>query len=51
MPCIRKKADEEGHPQIAKLFRAAAAAEAVHARNHLEAMGVLKPQKKISKRP
>jgi rubrerythrin len=27
-----KKADEEGYPQIAKLFRAAAAAETVHAR-------------------
>ncbi|KUK00360.1 MAG: Rubrerythrin, partial [Methanobacteriaceae archaeon 41_258] len=37
-----KKADEEGYPQIAKLFRAAAAAEAVHARNHLEAMGGIK---------
>ena len=30
-----KKADEEGYPQIAKLFRAAAAAETVHAHNHL----------------
>ena len=34
-----EKADEEGHPQIARLFRAAAEAETVHARNHLEAMG------------
>jgi rubrerythrin len=34
-----KKADEEGHPQIAKLFRAAAAAETVHANNHFKAMG------------
>jgi rubrerythrin len=33
-----KRADEEGHPQIAKLFRAAAAAETVHALNHLRAM-------------
>jgi rubrerythrin len=33
-----KKADAEGHPQIAKLFRAAAAAETVHAHNHLRAM-------------
>jgi rubrerythrin len=33
-----KKADAEGHPQIAKLFRAAAAAETVHANNHLRAM-------------
>ncbi len=30
-----KKADEEGFAQIAKLFRAAAAAETVHAHNHL----------------
>jgi rubrerythrin len=30
-----KKADEEGFPGIAKLFRAAAAAETVHAHNHL----------------
>ena len=29
-----KKADEEGYHQIAKLFRAAAAAETVHAFNH-----------------
>ncbi len=33
------KADKEGHPQIARLFRAAAEAETVHARNHLEVMG------------
>ena len=33
------KAEKEGHPQIARLFRAAAEAETVHARNHLEAMG------------
>jgi len=33
-----KKADEEGYPQIAKLFRAAAAAETVHAHNHLGTM-------------
>ena len=33
-----KKADQEGFPQIAKLFRAAAAAETVHAHNHLRAM-------------
>jgi rubrerythrin len=33
-----KKADAEGHPQVAKLFRAAAAAETVHAHNHLRAM-------------
>ncbi len=34
-----KKADEEGFPQVAKLFRAAAAAETVHANAHLRAMG------------
>ncbi len=33
------KAEKEGHPQIAGLFRAAAEAETVHARNHLEVMG------------
>lgn len=30
-----RKADEEGFPQIAKLFRAVAEAETVHALNHL----------------
>lgn len=34
-----KQADKEGHPQTAKLFRAAAAAETVHAHNHLRAVG------------
>ncbi|MBN2335700.1 rubrerythrin family protein [Candidatus Bathyarchaeota archaeon] len=34
-----KKADEEGYPQVAKLFRAASAAETVHAHNHLRIMG------------
>ena len=33
-----KKADEEGFGQAAKLFRAAAAAETVHAHNHLKVM-------------
>jgi len=32
------KADQEGYPQIARLFRAAAEAETVHARNHFNAM-------------
>ena len=31
-----KKADQEGHKQVAKLFRAAAEAETVHAHNHLK---------------
>lgn len=33
-----KKADEEGYAQVARLFRAAADAETVHARAHLRAM-------------
>ena len=37
-----KKADEDGFPQIARLFRAAAAAETVHAHNHLRALGEIK---------
>ena len=36
------KADAEGHPVIARLFRAAAEAETVHARNHLKAMDGIK---------
>ena len=37
-----KKADEEGLPQVARLFRAAAAAETVHALAHFRAMGGVK---------
>jgi len=37
-----KKADEEGFPQIAKLFRAAAHAETVHALSHLKTLGGIK---------
>jgi predicted CoA-binding protein/rubrerythrin len=37
-----RKADQEGHPQVARLFRAASAAEVVHARNHLEVMAGVK---------
>jgi len=33
------KADQEGYPGVAKLFRAAAAAETVHAHSHLRALG------------
>ncbi len=33
-----ERADAEGHPQVAKMFRAAAAAETVHAHNHLRAL-------------
>ncbi len=34
-----RKADEEGYPQVAKLFRAVAAAEGVHAERHLRLLG------------
>lgn len=37
-----KKADEEGYKQIARLFRAVAAAETIHAHNHLRIMGGIK---------
>ncbi len=37
-----EKAEQEGHKQIAKLFRAAADAETVHARNHLKVMQGIK---------
>lgn len=37
-----KKAEADGYPQVAKLFRAAAEAETVHAHAHLRAMGGIK---------
>ena len=37
-----KKAEEEGFPQVAKLFRAAAEAETVHAHAHFRVMGGVK---------
>jgi len=37
-----KKADDDGFPQIAKLFRAVAAAETVHAHSHFRALGEVK---------
>jgi len=40
-----KKADQEGFTQVAKLFRAAAAAETVHAHNHLRELGGIKSTK------
>ena len=40
-----KKADEEGFKEVAKLFRAAADAETVHAHNHLKVMGGIKSTK------
>jgi rubrerythrin len=39
------KADAEGHKQVARLFRAAAAAETVHAHAHLRALGGIKSNK------
>jgi rubrerythrin len=37
-----KKADKDGYPQAARLFRAAAEAETVHAHAHLKALGGVK---------
>ena len=37
-----KQADKEGFTQVAKLFRAAAEAETIHAHNHLRALGGVK---------
>ena len=37
-----KQADKEGFTQVAKLFRAAAEAETIHAHNHLRALGGIK---------
>ncbi|MCK4550167.1 MAG: rubrerythrin family protein [Candidatus Krumholzibacteria bacterium] len=34
-----KKADADGYPQVAKLFRAAAEAETIHAHAHFKALG------------
>lgn len=40
-----KKADKEGFPQVARIFRAAAEAETVHAHNHLREFGGIKSTK------
>ena len=37
-----KQAEKEGYPQVAKLFKAAAEAETVHAHAHLRALGAVK---------
>ncbi len=37
-----KQADKEGYPQAAKLFRAAAEAETIHAHSHLKALDGIK---------
>ena len=38
-------ADKEGYPQVAKLFRAAAEAETIHAHNHLRTLKGIKSTK------
>lgn len=40
-----KKADEEGFPNVAKLFRAVADAETIHAHNHLKALKMINSTK------
>jgi rubrerythrin len=40
-----EKADDAGNKQIARLFRAAAEAETVHARNHFKVLGDIKSDK------
>lgn len=40
-----EKAEKEGFSQVAKLFRAAATAETVHAHNHLRELGGIKSTK------
>jgi rubrerythrin len=40
-----KEAEKEGYNQVAKLFRAAAEAETVHAHAHLKALGEIKSTK------
>lgn len=37
-----RKAEEEGYPNVARLFRAIAYAELVHAKNHYEALGMIR---------
>jgi len=39
------KAEQEGYPGVAKLFKAAAAAETVHAHSHLRALGAINTTK------
>ncbi len=38
-------ADKEGYPQVARLWRAASAAEGIHARNHMKVLGMLNSTK------
>ncbi len=44
-----EKADKEGKEGIAKLFRAAAEAETVHALNHLETLGIGSTEENIQR--
>ena len=37
-----KRAEQDGYPQVARLFRAAAEAETIHAHTHLRVMGGIK---------
>jgi len=37
-----RKAEEDGYPHVARLFRAAAESETIHAVNHLQALGGIK---------
>ena len=46
-----KQAEKEGFAQAAKLFRAAAAVETVHAHTHLRVMGGVKAPPRISRKP
>ncbi len=39
------KAEQEGYPQVARVFRAAAEAETIHAHNHLRALKGIKSTK------
>ena len=41
-----RQAEEEGYSQVAKLFRAAAQSETVHAMNHLQVMGGISDTRK-----
>ena len=40
-----EQADKDGHKAIARLFRAVAEAETIHARNHLKTLGEIKSTK------
>src|SRR4030042_5256228 len=45
---LAEKAEEEGHKQIARLFRATAEAKTVHARNHLKVIqGIMSTQENL----